>query len=251
MLSVAIITYNEEENIREALESVKWADEIVVVDSFSTDKTQEICREYTDKVYPVEWAGFSAQKNTAISLTTQSWILVLDADERVSEDLKSEIVRAMTGTAPADGYYIARKNFFANKWIRHGGWWPDYTLRLFKREKGTFEEREVHEAIKVSGKTGRLENPIIHYTYSGMDDFMKRMEKYSGLAAKELYKQKRKSSLFDLIFRPPATFIKMYLIRLGMLDGLYGIILACLYSVYTFKKYSKFRQLIKKDEGKI
>lgn len=251
MLSVAIITYNEEKNILEALESVKWADEIVVVDSFSTDKTREICMEYTDKVYTVEWTGFSAQKNTAISLTTQPWILVLDADERVSEDLKSEIIRAMTGPAPEDGYYIARQNFFSDKWIRHGGWWPDYTLRLFKREKGAFEDREVHEAIKVSGKTGRLENPIIHYTYSGADDFMKRMEKYSDLAAIELYKHRKKSSLFDLLFRPPATFVRMYFLRLGILDGIYGIILAYLYSVYTYKKYSKFRKIIKKAEGKI
>lgn len=251
MLSVAIITYNEEENIRDALESVKWADEIVVVDSFSTDKTQEICREYTDKVYPVKWSGFSSQKNKAISLTTQPWVLVLDADERVSEDLKSEIVRAMTDPAPADGYYIARQNFFSNKWIRHGGWWPDYTLRLFQREKGAFEDREVHESIKVSGKTGRLENPLIHYTYSGIADFTSRMERYSDLAARELYKHRKRSSLFDLVFRPAATFIRMYLLRLGMLDGLYGIILACLYSVYTFKKYSKFRKIIKETEGKI
>ena len=119
MLSIAIITYNEEDNIRDALESVRWADEIVVVDSFSTDKTQEVCREYTDRVYSEEWAGFSAQKNRAIELTTQPWVLVLDADERVSDDLKAEIVRAISSPDSADGYYISRKNSFSGKWIKH------------------------------------------------------------------------------------------------------------------------------------
>lgn len=251
MLSIAIITYNEELNIRDALESVKWADEIVVVDSFSTDKTLEICREYTDKVYSLKWSGFSAQKKSAINLTSQPWVLVLDSDERVSDDLKAEIVRAITNPDSADGYYIARKNFFLNKWIRHGGWWPDYTLRLFKREKGGLEDREVHESIKVNGDTGYLENPIIHYTYSGLNDFFLRMEKYSDLAAVELHKFNRKASVINLILRPPATFIRMYFIRLGILDGFYGIILAWLYSVYTFKKYSKFRKMLRKTGTKI
>ncbi len=246
MLSVAIITYNEENNIRDALESVKWADEIVVVDSLSTDNTLEICKEYTDKITSAEWSGFSNQKNRAIKLTTQPWVLVLDADERVSDDLKAEIVRTITDPDSVDGYFISRKNYFAEKWIRHGGWWPDFTLRLFKRERGAFEEREVHEAIKVDGETENLENPILHYTYKSIDDFFVRMEKYSGLAAKELNKSGRKVSLLDLIFRPPATFIRMYFIRLGILDGYYGIILAYLYSVYTYKKYSKFMKLIKK-----
>jgi glycosyltransferase involved in cell wall biosynthesis len=246
MLSVAIITYNEERNIRDALESVKWADEIVVVDSLSTDKTLDICKEYTDKTISVEWSGFSSQKNRAINLTTHPWVLVLDADERVSDDLKAEIVRTITDPDAVDGYFIARKNYFSKKWIRHGGWWPDFTLRLFKREKGAFEEREVHEAIKVEGDTETLENPILHYTYSSIDDFFVRMEKYSGLAAKEFHKSSRRASLFDLIFRPPATFIRMYFIRLGILDGYYGIILAYLYSVYTYKKYSKFRKLTRK-----
>ncbi|MBI4843337.1 MAG: glycosyltransferase family 2 protein [Nitrospirae bacterium] len=250
MLSVAIITYNEEENIREALESVKWADEIIVVDSFSTDNTTDICREYTNKVYLREWPGFAAQKNNAISLTTQPWVLILDSDERVSQDLKAEIIKAMTGHDAADGYYIPRKNFFSGRWIRHGGWWPDFTLRLFKREKGGIPERKVHEAIQVNGKTAYLENPIIHYTYKNIDDFRKRMEKYSSLAAEELSKSGKSPSILNLILRPPATFIRMYLIRLGILDGLYGIILAWLYSVYTFKKYYKFRKLLKGGRDK-
>ncbi len=243
MLSVAIITHNEEENIRDALESVKWADEIVVVDSFSKDKTLEICREYTDRVFSLEWSGFSRQKSKAISLTTQPWILVLDADERVSTTLKKEISSLLRNNPPMDGYYIARKNFFSNRWIKHGGWWPDYTLRLFRRDKGKIEDREVHEAIKVDGNVGYLRNPLEHYTYRDVHDFLKRMERYSSLAAKELFKNNRRATIFDLILRPPATFLRMFILQLGILDGSYGIILAYLYSLYTYKKYSKLRKM--------
>ncbi len=163
MLSVAIITHNEEDNIRDALESVKWADEIVVVDSFSTDRTQVICREYTDRVYSVEWTGFSEQKNRAVSMTRYPWVFVLDADERITETLRDEIIALLRKSPAVDGYFVPRKNYFGNRWIRHGGWWPDYTLRLFRREKGLFEMREVHEAVKLNGNTGRLKNPIEHY----------------------------------------------------------------------------------------
>lgn len=243
MLSVVIITHNEEDNIRDALESVKWADEIVVVDSFSADRTAEICREYTDKVYSFEWAGFSEQKNKAVSMTTQPWVFVLDADERVTKELKDEILDVIKDKSSMDGYYVPRKNYFAYRWIKHGGWWPDYTLRLFRREKGLFEAREVHESIKVLGSTGYLKNPIEHYTYKNVDDYLKRMQTYSILAARELFKKGRRANILDIIFRPPATFFRMFFLQLGMLDGIYGIILAYLYSVYTYKKYSKLREM--------
>jgi glycosyltransferase involved in cell wall biosynthesis len=141
VLSVAIITHNEENNIRETLESIKWADEIVVVDSFSTDRTQEICRKYTDKVHSLTWNGFSSQKNRAVSLTTNPWVLVIDADERVTDGLRDEIITLLKSSPAEDGFFVPRKNYFGNKWIKHGGWWPDYSMRLFKREKGSFERR--------------------------------------------------------------------------------------------------------------
>ena len=243
MLSIAIITHNEEENIRYALESIKWADEIVVVDSFSADRTQEICREYTDKVHSLEWVGYSEQKRKAISLTTHPWVLVLDADERVTDSLRDEIIALMRNNPSMDGYYIPRKNYFIKKWIRHGGWWPDYTLRLFRREKAAIETREVHEAVKVNGKTGKLKNPIEHYTYKDIGDYLNRMQNYSTLAAKELFKRGQSASIFDIIFRPVFTFFRMFVLRMGVLDGFYGIILAYLYSVYTYKKYSKLRKM--------
>lgn len=245
MLSVAIITHNEEDNIRDALESVKWADEIVVVDSFSADRTQEICREYTDKVYSFEWSGFSGQKSRAVSMTTLPWVLVLDADERVTDSLRVEISTLLGDTPSADGYYVPRKNYFGDRWIKHGGWWPDYTLRLFRREKGVFETREVHEVIKVNGDTGYLKNPLEHYTYKDINDYLERMQKYSALAARELFKKGRRASILDIIFRPVATFSRMFFLQMGMLDGIYGIKLACLYSVYTYKKYLKLREMVK------
>jgi glycosyltransferase involved in cell wall biosynthesis len=250
MLSVAIITHNEENTIEEALKSVQWADEIVVLDSFSTDSTVEKCREYTSKVHTSEWLGFSEQKNRAVSLTSQPWVLVLDADERVTEDLRNEIISLFRESSLKDGYYVPRKNHFGKKWIRHGGWWPDYTLRLFRREKGGFEKREVHESVKVNGTTGHLKNPLIHYTYRDIDDYLLRMQTYSTLAAKELLRQGRRAGLLDVIFRPPATFLRMLFLQLGILDGIYGILLAWLYAVYTYKKYLKLMKMQKTSSGK-
>ncbi len=243
MLSVAIITYNEEENIKDCLESVKWADEIVVVDSGSADRTQEICRQYTDKVFTLEWTGFADTKQKAVNLTTHPWVFVLDADERVTKELKEEILNVIKDKSSKVGYYVPRKNYFGKKWIKHSGWWPDYTIRLFRKEKGSFEPREVHEAININGSTGYLKNPLEHYTYKDIADYLKRMERYSTLAAKELYKKGRRANILDIVFRPPATFIRMFLLQLGILDGIYGIILACLYSRYTFNKYSKLKSL--------
>ncbi|MBI4710070.1 MAG: glycosyltransferase family 2 protein [Nitrospirae bacterium] len=264
MLSIAIITFNEEENIKDCLESVKWADEIVVVDSGSTDRTQEICRQYTDKVFTLEWTGFADTKQKAVNLTTHPWVFVLDADERVTPALKEEIISivqtlpypsplTLPGTSlddtreSVDGYYVPRKNYFAKKWIKHGGWRPDYTMRLFKKEKGSFEPREVHEAVKISGGTGYLKNPLEHYTYKDVADYLKRMERYSTLAAKELFKKGRRANILDIIFRPPATFFRMFFLQLGILDGIYGIILACLYSRYTFNKYFKLMKMQSTD----
>lgn len=251
MLSVAIITYNEEDNIGDALESVKWADEIVVIDSFSTDRTQEICRQYTDKIYSVEWSGFAEQKNRAVSLTRYPWVLVLDADERVTDALRDEILSIVKNTGSdkrlMDGYYIPRKNYFSGRWIRHGGWWPDYSLRLFRRDKGLFERREVHEIIKINGKVGYLKNPLEHYTYKNIEDYLKRMDNYSTLAAKELFKNGRRANIIDITLRPLFTFCRMFFLRSGILDGVYGVILAVLYSLYTFSKYSKLWEMQKRQ----
>jgi glycosyltransferase involved in cell wall biosynthesis len=243
MLSVVIITHNEERNIQDALESVTWADEIIVVDSFSTDGTAEICRQYTDKVFSVKWSGFAEQKNKGLSMAAHQWVFVLDADERITGELRKEILDVVQDKSSLDGYYIPRKNYFAGKWIKHGGWWPDYTLRLFRREKGLFGIREVHEAVTINGTTGYLKSPMEHYSYKNSADYLKRMKLYSFLAAKELFKEGRNANFCDIIIRPIATFFRMSLLQLGILDGTYGVKLAYLYSVYTYEKYSKLREM--------
>lgn len=239
-VSVAIITKNEEKNIRDALESVKDFEEIVIVDSFSDDRTVELCREYTDKIFQIEWKGFAKQKQFAIDKVTLPWVLVLDADERVTESLKREIVEAIMAK-DIDGYFIPRKNFFLGKWIKHSGWWPDYTLRLFKRDKGKMKEREVHEKIVIDGRADYLKEPILHYTYQSIEEFIRKMQRYSTLSAMEFLRKNpsKYMILIKMIFAPVFTFFKMFILRLGFLDGIRGFILAVFYSFYSFLKYAK------------
>jgi len=238
-VSIAIITKNEERNIEEALESVKDFEEIVIVDAFSEDKTLDICRKYTDKIFQYEWQGFAKQKQLAIDKTTLSWVFVLDADERVTEPLKKEIMKKIK--EDKDGYFIPRKNFFLGRWIKHSGWWPDYTLRLFKKEKSKVELREVHEKIIVDGKIGYMKEPLLHYTYQSIEELIKKMNNYASLSAQEVIKRNpsQYKIFYKMIFSPCFTFLKMYVFRLGLLDGIRGLILAMLYSFYGFLKYVK------------
>jgi len=236
--SIAIVTKNEEANIEAALDSVRDAAEIVVIDSFSSDRTVEICKKYTDKVIQKEWEGYARQKQAAVDLAAGPWVFILDADERFTPELKAEIINAIEENRH-DGFNVPRKNFFMNRWIRHGGWSPDYTLRLFRKNAGRVEDREVHEKIVVSGSVSYLKNPLMHYTYNSVSDYLKRADTYSTLAAKELKKTGAAPSAPDFLLRPIATFIKMFFLRLGFLDGKYGLVLAVLYSYYTFLKYAK------------
>ncbi len=240
-VSVAIITKDEEQNIEDALKSVADAQEIIVVDAFSSDRTVEICRRYTDKVFQHEWQGFARQKQTAVDHAAGPWILVLDADERVTPDLREEILKTISET-DCEGFYIPRENYFIGKWIKHGGWWPDHTLRLFRKDRGHFEIREVHEKIVVGGKTGRLRNPLKHFTYRSISEFIRRSDRYSSLAAREIIKKSGKAGVLSLSIKPLSTFLKMYILRIGFLDGMHGLILAALYSYYTFLKYAKTRE---------
>jgi len=242
-ISVAIITKNEERNIRECLESVRWANEIVVVDSGSTDRTREICREFQARVFEEEWKGFPRQKNSAIDKSRNEWVLSLDADERISPELRTEIADRLAADPPVDGFYMARKNFFANHWIRYCGWYPDYNLRLFRKNRGRFEERTVHEKVKVQGRTETFKNPLIHKTYRSLNDFLQRMDTYSTLAAQEMQREGRKVRNHDLLLRPLFTFLQMYILRAGFLEGYMGFLLCRMYSFYTFTKYAKLREL--------
>jgi glycosyltransferase involved in cell wall biosynthesis len=237
-VSIVIVTKDEEANIEAALDSVRDAAEIVVIDSFSSDRTVEICRKYTDKVLQKEWTGYARQKQAAVDLAAGPWVFILDADERFTPELKAEVINAIKENSH-DGFYVPRKNFFMGRWIRHGGWQPDYTLRLFRKSAGKVESREVHEKVIVNGSVSYLKNPLVHYTYNSVSDYLKRMDIYSELAAKELKKTGVAPNMLDFLIRPLITFIKMFFFRFGFLDGRYGLVLALLYSYYTFLKYAK------------
>jgi len=238
-LSVVIVTENEEKNIREALQSIKDIAEVIIVDAFSTDRTLEICREYTDKIYQAEWQGYARQKQMAVERAKSPWVFILDSDERFTESLREEIAHIVKNNGVYSGFYAPRKNFFLGKWIRHGGWWPDYTLRLFLKEKAIMEERKVHEKVVVNGKVGYLKNPIEHYTYRTVSDYIKKMDRYSTLSAKELREKGISPGMITMVVHPLTTFFKMFLLRGGFMDGIHGLILAVLYSYYTFLKYLK------------
>jgi glycosyltransferase involved in cell wall biosynthesis len=246
-VSVVIVTKNEEKNIREALESIKKVSEIVIVDSFSTDRTLEICREYTDRIYQSQWLGYARQKQKAVELAKGPWVYILDSDERFTESLWNEIEQALKNSGGCSGYYVPRKNYFLGKWMRHGGWWPDYTLRFFLKDRAQVEDRKVHEKVVVNGKAGYLKNPLEHYTYRTLSDYIKKMDIYSTLSAEELIEQGADPGKITLIVNPLFTFLKMFFLRAGFMDGIHGLILATLYSHYTFLKYSKVWE--KKEKG--
>jgi glycosyltransferase involved in cell wall biosynthesis len=237
-VSAVIVTKNEESNIQDAIESVKGFSEIIVIDSFSSDHTVDICKNYTDKVFLEEWQGYAKQKQKGIYKASMPWVLILDADERLTPELRSEISIVLENKT-YNGFYIPRKNFFLGKWIRHGGWWPDYTLRLFRKDMAFMQDREVHEKVVVRGSTGYLKNPMEHYTSRSLSDFIKKLENYSTLSAREMVQKDFMPGIFSLIFRPLFTFFKMFFLRRGFLDGKYGLILSLLYSYYSFSKYTK------------
>lgn len=239
-ISVTIISKNEALNIKDCLESVNWASEVIVTDQFSTDGTADIARSLGAKVFQEEWHGFAKQKNIAIAKAQGPWILSLDADERVTPLLRQEIEQVISQENACKGYYIARKNFFCKQWIRHGGWYPDYNLRLFRKDAGCFEERAVHEKVVIKGTAGYLIHPMEHYTYISVSDYLKKLERYSRLAALEISERKSWTRWHTLTLRPLFTFMSMYLLRLGILDGTPGLFLAVSYAYYTFLKYYRF-----------
>jgi glycosyltransferase involved in cell wall biosynthesis len=241
-VSVAIVTKNETRNIRRALESVCDFAEIVVIDSFSEDETVSICREYTCHVYQQDWLGFARQKQDAIDRCTGEWVLLLDADECVTPELKAEIAFCIAGTDHA-AWQVPRRNFFLGRWIRYSGWAPDYIVRLFRKDAGGIERREVHEKIVVRGSVGTCTGQLEHYTYHTLSDYMRKMELYSTLSAKEMVNAGKRASLTALVFSPLFVFIKMFILKQGFRDGRYGFLLAVLYAIQSFLKYAKAREM--------
>jgi glycosyltransferase involved in cell wall biosynthesis len=245
ILSVVIITHNEEANIARTVASVQplvaeGKGEIIIVDSGSTDRTIEIAKSFGAKVFLEDWKGYAAQKNSAIDKATGDWILSLDADEEVEADLITEISAASADQTPLVGYWIPRKNFFLGRWIKHGGFWPDPKLRLFRRGAGRFEDRAVHEDVRLEGQTAKLNGTLAHHSYPTLADYIDHMNRYSSLGAETLVaKGYRGFSLFNIVLRPSATFFYNYFFRLGFLDGREGLLLHLYHAVYVSWKYAK------------
>lgn len=242
-LSVAIITYNEEERIQAALESVKWADDIVVVDARSTDRTVEIAHAYTDRITVRDWPGFVAQKNFALDQTRYEWVLSLDADERVSPALQEEIQRLCRSGMTADAYYVPRRAYFLGRWIRHSGWYPDYKLRLFRKTHGRWQGGAVHESVHVTGTVQYFQSDLLHYPYCDLAHNLQTIDRYSTFGAQKLHAAGRRAHWYDVTVRPAFTFFKKYLLRQGFRDGYPGVFIAVLTSYANFAKYAKLWEL--------
>jgi glycosyltransferase involved in cell wall biosynthesis len=249
-LTVITITLNEERNIADCLTSVRWADEILVVDSGSTDRTVELARTFTDKVMLIPWAGYGAARNQAILQATSDWVLWLDADERVTPELAAEI-RDILRDDPAgvDGYAIARRAYFLGRWICHSGWYPGHVVRLFRKGTARFSESRVHEQLQISGKVRTTRHDLLHFTDPDLEHYLAKFNRYTSLAADDMVAAGRRFSIFDLLVRPPFQLVKMYILRRGFLDGIHGLILAVLSSTYVFTKYAKLWERSRRIAG--
>ena len=243
-ISVTVVTWNEEERLRRCLESVAWADEIVVVDAGSDDKTVEIARSFTDHVLVRAWDGFAAQKNFALERARGEWALALDADEEVSPELADEIRRVVAAPS-ADGYSMPRRNIFWGRWVRHGRLYPDWQLRLFRRDRGRFVARQVHESVEVDGKVDRLAGALVHRSYRDVADFIARTNRYTTLAADDWVRRGRPLRACDLLLRPAGRFFAMYVVHAGFRDGWRGFLLAVLYAYYVFVRSAKVWEKVK------
>lgn len=247
-LSVAIVAHNEAPRIGACIDSVSWADEIVVVDSGSVDDTREICRERGAAVIHHPWRGYSAQKNFALSQASHSWILSLDADECVSPELEKEIFAVLSADAPVAGYRVPRKNIFFGRWLRHGDLWPDYQMRLFRRGAGAFNERSVHESVVVRGRVGALSAPLEHRSYDDLPDFFQRQLKYARLSAEDLFSREERPGMGDFLIRPLWRFFRSYILKMGFRDGVEGLWASAGSACYVFMRAAFLWELCRRRE---
>jgi glycosyltransferase involved in cell wall biosynthesis len=248
-ISAVLIARNEEHNIEEALRSlVGVADEIVVVDSHSTDRTVRIARKYTDRVIERTWTNYADQKNFADEQARHLWILSLDSDERLSPRLRREILALKAGIPDCAGFSMPRRVFYLGRWIRHSGWYPDRRIRLFRRDAARWEGSFVHESLVLDGEVRPLAGDIHHFTYRNISDHVARINAFSELGAQKLYAAGKKARWTQLVFLPPARFVRSYVVRLGFLDGFAGLVIAVLNAKAIFLRYAKLREIWKKGE---
>ncbi len=248
MLSAIVITFNEAEKIEKCLKSLKFCDEIVVVDSGSTDHTLDIAARYTQRIFIEQWKGFGLQKQSALEKAAGEWVLSIDADEEVPEPLAEEIIGSVKSNLYS-GFMIPRKNLYGSKWLRHGGQYPDHVLRLFKREAGRFTDSVVHERVVVEGRVGKLSNPIVHHAFEDLSSMLEKMNRYSSLGAEQMLKNGKKANSFSPFIHAMALFLKDYIFRGGFLDGREGFNVALLKSLGVYFKYQKLLDLMRNNKS--
>ncbi|MGH7847175.1 MAG: glycosyltransferase family 2 protein [Candidatus Binatia bacterium] len=243
-IAAIVVCFNEEKNIGACLDSLQWCDEIVVVDSFSTDRTVEICRRYTDRIFQRAWGGYRDQKAFAHSQATKEWVLLVDSDERVSPELGDEI----RDTLQRDrnrcvAYSVPRLVYYLGRWWWHGGWYPDYDIRVFKRDVAWWGGMDPHERIFVKGRTRRLRNPLHHYSYRDITDHLNRINHFTGLSSRELKEAGKRWRWPDSLIHPPFRLFRSFIWKKGIVEGSAGFFVAATAAFYVFMKYAKLREL--------
>ncbi len=243
-MSVVIITKNEAADIRACIESVAWADEIVVLDSGSSDGTVAICRELGAVVHTTDdWPGFGPQKNRALGYATMDWVLSLDADERVTPQLREQIESAIRGQSDLAAYDVSRLSSYCGRFMRHSGWYPDYVTRLFRRASARFSDDLVHERLIVQGRVGKLWGELLHYAFNDVEEVLRKLDQYSTAGAQKMYSKGKKASLPGALVRGLWSFVRTYVLRLGFLDGREGFMVAVSNAEGTYYRYVKLMLL--------
>ncbi|MBI4566075.1 MAG: glycosyltransferase family 2 protein [Planctomycetes bacterium] len=244
-ISAVVICGNEEANIGDCLDSVTWCDEIVVVDSMSTDRTAEIARRFTDKVLQRPWPGYVAQKNFALEQATGDWIVSLDADERCTPELREELLRVLAEADGIDGFLVKRHVHYLGRWINHGGWYPDYKLRIVRRGRARWTGDDPHDKLVTEGRTRDLEGELTHTTYRDFAHQLRVIGRFSDIVVDGWIRKGRPPSLFKALFHPPIKFLECYVWKLGFLDGWPGFVIAAASAFYVFTKHVKHRERMK------
>ncbi len=245
-LSVTIITKNEEGNIARCLSSVSFADEIVVLDSGSEDRTVEIAKGFTDRVVETDWPGHVKQKQRAVDMAAHDWVLAVDADEEVTPLLR-ESIQAALQTGDKDAYELTRKVFYLGRWINHCGWYPEWRIRLFDRKKGEWGGYDPHDKVETTGSVGKLVGDLHHYSYRDVNHHLTRINEYTSIMARQYFEKGRRAKFHDMLLRPPLNFLKKYFFQLGFFDGVAGFAICALASYYVFLKYLKLWEMSRND----
>jgi glycosyltransferase involved in cell wall biosynthesis len=248
-VTAVVIAFNERDRIAACLESLGWADEIVVVDSGSADGTREIALRYTPRVFEIPWKGFGPQKQAAVERASHDMIFSLDCDERATPELAVEILEVLRGSGISPAFSVPRRTFLGDKEIRHSGWVPDRTVRLFDRRQARFSDSAVHERVLVGSEPARLVHPILHHSFGGFSDILSKMNRYTDLSARQMFESGRRCGVSDYTLRPFLAFANSYLFRLGFLDGVEGLEIAVAGGLHVFAKYIKLRELERGSKG--